>query len=230
MVASAGARKPRGRVLPQQNDPHMTPPAAAGPSAERIAQLLGVAKATFGDKGFAATTMDDIAGAAGMSKKTLYKLFDSKSDLFRAMLTANLQRFDFLSAPPSQASATEALRTALRQIADIVFMPEEIALHRLLIAERRQSPALAAIFSDVIFKSGADGIVTCVKRVRLRASLADLPVKTASEMMLGAVFSNDHFRLMVDDSYRVNRRALHKRIDVAIATFCEDVPSTPPSS
>jgi TetR/AcrR family transcriptional repressor of mexJK operon len=44
------------------------------------------------------------------------------------------------------------------------------------------------------------------------------------------VFTTDHFRLRVDDGYRINRRALHKRIDVAIATFCEDVPNTTPPS
>jgi TetR/AcrR family transcriptional repressor of mexJK operon len=221
MVASAGARKPRGRVLPQQNDLRVTSPApATDPSIERVSHLLAVAKVTFGEKGFAATTMDDIAGAAGMSKKTLYKLFDSKSDLFRAMLTKNLQRFDFSAAATSPESAIVELRRALRYIADIVFTPEEIALHRLLIAERKQSPALAAIFTDVIFNSGADGIVSCIKRVRLRPELADVPVKTVADMMLGAVFSNDHFRLMVDDSHSINRRALHKRIDLAIATFC----------
>lgn len=224
MVASAGARKPRGRVLPQQNDLRVTMSApATGPSDDRIAHLLAIAKATFGEKGFAATTMDDIAGAAGMSKKTLYKLFDSKSDLFRAMLTANLQRFAFLDAPQTHASAIEDLRRALRQIADIVLMPDEIALHRLLIAERRQSPALATIFSEVIFNSGSEGIITCVRRVQLKPALRDMPIQTVADMMLGAVFSNDHFRLMVDDSYRINRRALNKRIDVAIATFCEEM-------
>lgn len=221
MVASVGARKPRARVLPQQNDPRMTGTGpSTDPSAERISHLLAVAKLTFGGKGFAATTMDDIASAAGMSKKTLYKLFDSKSDLFRAMLTKNVQRFDFSATASSKETAVEELRRALRYIADIVFAPEEIALHRLLIAERKQSPALAAIFTDVIFNSGTDGIISCVKRVHLRPELADVPVRTVSEMMVGAVFSNDHFRLMVDDSHRVNRRALHKRIDVAIATFC----------
>lgn len=224
MVASAGARKPRTRVLPQQNDPRVTSSVpVANPSAERITHLLTVAKTTFGEKGFAATTMDDIAGAAGMSKKTLYKLFDSKSDLFRAMLTANLQRFAFLDEPQSHASAIEDLRRALRKIADIVLMPDEIALHRLLIAERRQSPALATIFSEVIFNSGSESIITCVKRVQIKPPLRDMPVQIVADMMLGAVFSNDHFRLMVDDTYRVNRRALHKRIDVAIATFCEEM-------
>lgn len=223
MVSMSGARKPRGNTLSQQHGPSVTSAEpASDPSAERIAHLLAVAKTTFGEKGFAATTMDDIAGAAGMSKKTLYKLFDSKSDLFRAMLTRNLQRFDFSAAASSQESAIVELRRALRYIADIVFTPEEIALHRLLIAERKQSPALAAIFTDVIFNSGADGIVGCVRRARLRPQLADVPVKTVADMMLGAVFSNDHFRLMVDDGYSVNRRALHKRIDAAIATFCEE--------
>ena len=210
--------------MPQQNDLRVTSPVpVANPSAERITHLLTVAKTTFGEKGFAATTMDDIAGAAGMSKKTLYKLFDSKSDLFRAMLTANLQRFAFLDEPQSHASAIEDLRRALRKIADIVLVPDEIALHRLLIAERRQSPALATIFSEVIFNSGSQGIITCVKRVQIKPPLRDMPVQIVADMMLGAVFSNDHFRLMVDDTYRVNRRALHKRIDVAIATFCEEM-------
>lgn len=209
--------------MSQQHGPRVTSPEpATDPSAERIVHLLAVAKTTFGDKGFAATTMDDIAGAAGMSKKTLYKLFDSKSDLFRAMLTKNLQRFDFATDASSPESAVDELRRALRHIADIVFTPEEIALHRLLIAERKQSPALAAIFTDVIFNSGTDGIVTCVKRVQLRPELADVPAKSVADMMLGAVFSNDHFRLMVDDNYSVNRRAMNKRIDLAIATFCAD--------
>lgn len=40
-------------------------------------------------------------------------------------------------------------------------------------------------------------------------------------MLLGMVFANDHFRLMADDSYRLNRRLLVKRIDLA-AMFCEE--------
>jgi AcrR family transcriptional regulator len=222
MVASAGARKPRTRVLPQQNDPHMTTPDAGSPSAERIAQLLAVAKRTFGEKGFAATTMDDIAGAAGMSKKTLYKLFDSKSDLFRAMLTDNLQRFQFGVASRPGIPVIDELREAMCFIADVVFSPDEIALHRLIVAERKQSPALAGIFTDVIFKSGDSGVVDCIKRIKLKSTLEDLPARTVAEMMIGAVFSHDHFRAMVDETHQVNRRAINKRIDVVIATFCEE--------
>jgi AcrR family transcriptional regulator len=188
-------------------------------SAGRVAKVLAIAKATFGDKGYAATTMGDIAAAAGMSKKTLYKLFENKADLFRAMLTANLHRFEF-SIGTSGLPADE-LRDALRHIADIVFRPEEVALHRLLIAERKQSPALTEIFTDVIFNSGADGVAGCVGRVGIRKELRPLPLRTVADMMVGAIFSKEHFRSMVDDAYRVERDDLNARIDAVIATFCD---------
>lgn len=38
------------------------------------------------------------------------------------------------------------------------------------------------------------------------------------------VFVNDHFRLMADDSYRINRRLLVKRIDLAIACSARSPP------
>ncbi|WP_398480040.1 TetR/AcrR family transcriptional regulator [Tardiphaga sp.] len=188
--------------------------------------MLAIAKRTFGEKGFAATTMDDIASAAGMSKKTLYKLFDSKSDLFRAMLMNNLQRFQFGVASRPDMPVIDELRHAMRYIADVVFSSDEIALHRLIVAERKQSPALAGIFTDVIFKSGDNGVVDCIKRIKLKSTLEDLPARTVAEMMIGAVFSHDHFRAMVDESHQVNRRAINKRIDVVIAVFCEESPNT----
>lgn len=39
-------------------------------------------------------------------------------------------------------------------------------------------------------------------------------------MLFGMVFGHDHFRLLTDTSFRLNRRAVGRRIDLAIATFC----------
>jgi TetR/AcrR family transcriptional repressor of mexJK operon len=66
-------RLPIVRVTAASSTPAAPADEAGGASA------VTAAKATFTLKGFAATTMDDIAGAAGMSKKTLYKMFASKS-------------------------------------------------------------------------------------------------------------------------------------------------------
>ena len=49
-------------------------------------QLLAAATRAFARKGFAATNLDDIAREAGISKVLLYRHFESKADLYRAVL------------------------------------------------------------------------------------------------------------------------------------------------
>jgi AcrR family transcriptional regulator len=52
----------------------------------RRAQLVGAATGVFASKGFAAAGLDEIAAAAGVSKAILYRHFESKTDLYRAVL------------------------------------------------------------------------------------------------------------------------------------------------
>lgn len=56
------------------------------PRAERRAQLIDVATAKFGERGFFPTSMDDIAEAAGITKPVLYQHFASKEDLYIAVI------------------------------------------------------------------------------------------------------------------------------------------------
>jgi len=52
----------------------------------RREQLLQVALTVFAEKGFHATSMNDIADAAGVTKPVLYQHFDSKRELYLALL------------------------------------------------------------------------------------------------------------------------------------------------
>jgi AcrR family transcriptional regulator len=54
--------------------------------AERREQILAAATRAFARAGFAATSLDDIAAAAGISRAILYRHFDSKTDLYRGVL------------------------------------------------------------------------------------------------------------------------------------------------
>jgi AcrR family transcriptional regulator len=55
---------------------------------ERSAQLLRAAAAAFARAGFAGTSMDDVAAEAGITKLIVYRHFDSKEELYRAVLEA----------------------------------------------------------------------------------------------------------------------------------------------
>jgi AcrR family transcriptional regulator len=53
---------------------------------ERQASILRGAAAAFARSGFAATSMEDVAEACGVTKLIVYRHFDSKEDLYRAIL------------------------------------------------------------------------------------------------------------------------------------------------
>jgi AcrR family transcriptional regulator len=67
------------------------------PAAERRAQIERRAAELFARGGYAHTTMDAIAAAAGVTKPMLYRHFESKRELFAALIE---QRRDELAAAP----------------------------------------------------------------------------------------------------------------------------------
>ncbi len=54
--------------------------------AQRIQDILAVAKEIFFSKGYSQTTMDEIALESGFSKPTVYQYFKSKDDLYFSLL------------------------------------------------------------------------------------------------------------------------------------------------
>ena len=69
---------------------------------ERRAQLVGAAARAFLTRGFAATSLDDVAAQAGVTKMIIYRHFDSKSDLYRAVLLDTRQRIEARIGAPEQ--------------------------------------------------------------------------------------------------------------------------------
>ena len=62
--------------------------------AERHDQILAAATRAFARSGFAATSLDDVAAEAGVSRVILYRHFDSKTDLYQAVLDRMCARLD----------------------------------------------------------------------------------------------------------------------------------------
>jgi AcrR family transcriptional regulator len=54
--------------------------------SERREQILAAATRAFARAGFAATSLDDVAAEAGITRVILYRHFESKADMYRAVL------------------------------------------------------------------------------------------------------------------------------------------------
>jgi AcrR family transcriptional regulator len=61
-------------------------PASRLPREARRAQLIQVGAAAFLGRGYERTSMEDVAQAAGVSRLIVYRIFESKEDLYRQIL------------------------------------------------------------------------------------------------------------------------------------------------
>lgn len=82
-------------------------------ASERRRQLFDVALRLFADRGYAATTMDEIADAAGVTKPLLYQHFSSKRSLYAELVDSVAE--EMLGAV---SAATEAAGGPREQVED----------------------------------------------------------------------------------------------------------------
>jgi AcrR family transcriptional regulator len=79
------------------------------PHGERRDQLLLVARKIFAERGFQATTMDDIAKEAGFTKPILYQYFESKTELYREIVNQTAEKLlDSLRAAVAEVESPRA--------------------------------------------------------------------------------------------------------------------------
>jgi AcrR family transcriptional regulator len=81
---------------------HLFKPNQASTKRSARQRIVAAARHHFLAHGFRGVTMDDLAQELGMSKKTLYTYFDSKTELVRAML---LDKFDCAEADVARLAA-----------------------------------------------------------------------------------------------------------------------------
>jgi AcrR family transcriptional regulator len=122
----------------------------------RPAEILAAARASFAERGFAATRLDDVAARAGVTKGTLYLYFDSKEALFKAVvrqeLVPSLERAEALVAG-SAAPSLDLLEQLVRDFARIIASPLG-AIPKLVLTEAGNFPDLARFYRTEVVDRG----------------------------------------------------------------------------
>jgi AcrR family transcriptional regulator len=89
------------------------------PRAQRRDQILASATRAFARTGFTATSLDDIATEAGVTRAVLYRHFDSKSDLYLSVLDKITTRLaDIVGTRDYTVASIDALTRAAAEDPD----------------------------------------------------------------------------------------------------------------
>lgn len=125
------------------------PKARRGGSREAI---VDAAERLFLEHGFGAVSMDDLAEAGGVARRTLYNQFASKEEIFReTLLRVSGQLEDVL--PPgieTQGDVEDVLRLISRAILKLHSRPGYLGFFRMVVADSRQFPWIAEAFAAVM--------------------------------------------------------------------------------
>ncbi len=113
-------------------------------------RIVGAAFGTFMAKGYAGTSMLEIATHAKISKRDLYAAFPNKQAVLLACITSRASRMRLppdLPAPTSRDMLATTLTTFGETVIREVCAPAAISMYRLAIAEAERSPDVAAALS-----------------------------------------------------------------------------------
>lgn len=113
-------------------------------SEDLLRHIVDTATRLFIEQGYAATSIEQIASAAGSGKQTLYRRFASKEGLFTEVINRQGQRLVDLAVTTGETvdNPVAALKDSCRMLFDFVLAPDMIRLQRILVAEIPRFPNL----------------------------------------------------------------------------------------
>ena len=133
----------------------------------RPSELTAAALDLFVEKGFAATRLDEVASRAGVSKGTLYLYFESKEELFKAvvregMLPLLAEGEELVASMPGPAS--ELFKAIVMRWWEMVGEGPIGGIPKLIFAEARNFPEIARFYAEEVIDRGKRLLAAVLQR------------------------------------------------------------------
>ena len=152
----------------------------------RPQELVAAALNLFVARGYAATRLEDVASAAGVSKGTVYLYFANKEELFKAVVQENLlpalaEGEAFIDAfdGPTEALLHEILMGWWELIGE----SPASGLTKLMMAESGNFPDLAQYYNEVVIERGDRLFARILQRGATRGEFRDTNVELTTQVL-----------------------------------------------
>lgn len=145
-----------------------------GDSLTTREKIIQAALEVFADKGLHGATVVEIAKAAGITGGALYRYFDSKEEVFQAVVEAHSMTMQVLDMVRELVPELEP-KTALKFIArgTFLFVYSDWDFIRMVIGEAVKNPEAASPFLDKVLFPARDFVRECIELWREKGLLKD---------------------------------------------------------
>ena len=166
------------------------PPRRLLPAPQRAASILAAAATVFARQGYAATTLQQVAGEAGVSKLIVYRHFNSKKELYAAILDQVRQRLVAVEQPTRPVHETDgdpAIQAASAALAGMFAVARELPdAYRLLYRHSAREPEFAGDVRGLVEEDRRriEALLSNIADPLIRTWLARLVANAVSEAFL----------------------------------------------
>ena len=160
----------------------------------RPGEIIEAGLAEFGESGFAATRLEDVARRAGIAKGTIYLYFDSKEALFEAAVRSRLgpvldEAGAMINAFPGPT--IDLLRLLIPVIYAKLVDSDARILVRIILSEGARFPAITELYYRAAVAKGRAFLARIVERGVARGEfragpLTDLPIVLIAPVLMAA--------------------------------------------
>lgn len=195
------------------------------PSGSAGTELLEIARAEFLSQGYAGTTMDVIAGAARISKNSLYRQYASKDALYAAVVADWVDRGRDAMRPHTDAlveapDTVAELGRLARTIQAAVLSPTVRQMRTLVAAEATRCPTVAADYVARSWERNIQGLADAFAVLVERGTISTDTPRVAAEQLTWLAVAAPLNRMTLDaGAHPYTQEELDTIADEAVATF-----------
>lgn len=142
--------------------------------ADRPGEIVEAALVVFSEKGFAAAKLDDIARRAGVSKGAVYLYFETKEDVFRAVveqaIAPNISTLKaMIAAHPGPLAGL--LQGVVGHMAGIVETTPLGGVLKMVVGEARNFPEIARVWHDELVSQALGAMTAAIEAAQARGEV-----------------------------------------------------------
>jgi AcrR family transcriptional regulator len=142
--------------------------------ADRPAEIVQAALTVFAEKGFAAAKLDDIAREAGVSKGAIYLYFETKEDIFRAVvgqaIAPNIGMIKGMAAA-HPGPLSDLLRGVTAHVAILVANTPLGGVLKMVVGEARNFPEIARVWHDELASQALGAMSAAIAAAQARGEV-----------------------------------------------------------
>lgn len=189
--------------------------------------FLDEAAAAFTDKGFEATSLQDIVAKTGGSLSTLYRMFGNKEGLFQAVLERKFERVfgEVIIPEMGDREPEQVLFEVGSGLLKMIMSDEAINIHRLMMVEAKRMPTLRDIFMEIAPNKAKAALATYFREQNKAGVLNVDDCELAASQYLEMIKGDIYMRKLLGENVKLTKKQQEFYVMNAVTIFLNGVKS-----